>query len=309
MMLTKLFDTFINTQRTQFHKHCGLGTLVFKINSMCTNAFDKINLLSSEEKEKILNIINSKNTEDLLQFSKSIISGKKMSSKKMSYGLVLTPKAVGDIHKKVNTVLGIHIGPNMISWSLLNRDSEVLQWSYKSFPEKRAKENLHTLVQVILPIVAKLPKAERYVMQETGGDMCYQQSRKFYLAYVRQSIIGAIIMSYLTLNCKLDDTAEFVANNIFILRQHTLRKIYGLIIDNEVISTQYMLQKLLQENDKLLETKERWPSVSINAELRNMYQAQSSVYQEQMNWSLLIALAFLELVVHERTDMIVRSAQ
>lgn len=70
-----------------------------------------------------------------------------------------------------------------------------------------------------------------------------------------------------------------------------------------------MLQKLLQENDKLLKTKERWPSVSINAELRDMYQAQSSVYQEQMNWSLLIALAFLELVVHERTDMIVRSAQ
>lgn len=62
----------------------------------------------------------------------------------------------------------------------------------------------------ILPIVTKLPKADRYVMQETGGDICYQQSRKFYLAYVRQSIIGTIIMSYLTLNCKFDGKIIFV---------------------------------------------------------------------------------------------------
>lgn len=93
MMFTKLFNIFIKTQKMQvslmycaikffliyftyipcyffflqFRKHCGLGTTIFKTNSMCTNASDKINLLSSEEKEKILNIINSKNTEDLLQ--------------------------------------------------------------------------------------------------------------------------------------------------------------------------------------------------------------------------------------------------
>jgi len=95
-----------------------------------------------------------------------------------------------------------------------------------------------------------------------------------------------------------------VTNNIFILRQHVLRKIYGLIIDNEAISTQYMVQKLLQESDELIKTKE--PKVLIGTELRNMYNAQSPVYQEQIGWSLLIALAFIELIVHKRTDMILR---
>lgn len=41
-------------------------------------------------------------------------------------------------------------------------------------------------------------------MQETGGDMGYQQSRKFYHTYVEQSVIGGIIMSYLTTShCKV----------------------------------------------------------------------------------------------------------
>lgn len=96
-------------------------------------------------------------------------------------------------------------------------------------------------------------------------------------------------------------------NNVFILRQRVLPKIYGLVVGNETIATKYMMDKLLQESDRLMETKERLPSVLIKTELRNMYNAQSSVYQEQISWSLLIALAFLELVVHQRTDMIVRS--
>jgi len=95
-----------------------------------------------------------------------------------------------------------------------------------------------------------------------------------------------------------------VSNNIFILRQHVLQKIYGLIIDKEAISTQYILQKLLQESDELVKTKE--PTVLIATEFRDMYNTQNPVYQEQISWSLLIALAFIELIVHKRTDMILR---
>lgn len=90
-----------------------------------------------------------------------------------------------------------------------------------------------------------------------------------------------------------------MANNICILRQHVLRKIYGLVVDNETISTQYMLQKLLQESDELIKTKE--PKVLIETELRNMYNIQNSVCQEQIGWPLLIALAFVELYIKELT--------
>lgn len=97
-----------------------------------------------------------------------------------------------------------------------------------------------------------------------------------------------------------------MTNNIYILRQRVLRKIYGLVVENETISTQYMLQKLLYESDELIETKE--PKVLIRTELKDMYNAQTPVCQEQIGWSLLIALAFTELIVHKRTDMILREA-
>lgn len=92
-----------------------------------------------------------------------------------------------------------------------------------------------------------------------------------------------------------------MANNICIFRKRVLSKIYGLVIQNETISSQYILQHLLQENDELLKTKE--PRVLIRTDLRNMYNAQAPVLQEQMGWSLLIALAF---IVHKRTDMILQ---
>ncbi|XP_077273882.1 transcription elongation factor, mitochondrial isoform X2 [Temnothorax americanus] len=346
MMLTRFFNTVIKNQRAQIYKHRTLSAFIFNVNNMCTDTFD-INLLSSEDKEKILQVINSKSVKDLAQYSitkkraeklelhranngpfeslddllqvrsmnnkcvynfyKSIICGKKKPPKKIMSGLVVTPQNTDTSQRDVDTVLGIYIGHDLISWSLLNRDCEVLQWSYKSFPRKGPKENIHTLLQETIPIAKKLPKADRYIMQETGGDVGRIQNSHFYQNFVQQSIIGAIILSYLTmLDNKFNDTTGFVANNIFILRRRVLRKIYGLVIDNEGISTQYMVQKLLQESDEPIKTKE--PKVLIGTELRNMYNAQSSVCQEQIGWSLLISLAFIELIVHKRPDMILREA-
>ncbi|XP_011876089.1 PREDICTED: transcription elongation factor, mitochondrial [Vollenhovia emeryi] len=346
-MLTRFFNTVMKNQRGQIHKHRALSTTVFKLNkNELADAFD-INLLSSEDKEKILEVINTKATTDLLKYSitknraeklellranngpfeslddllqiqsmnnkwvfnfyKSILCGKKKPPKKIIPGLIATPQNTGN-QKDVNTVLGIYVGHDLVSWSLLNRDCEVSQWGYKSFPRKGTKETIHTLLQETIPIARKLPKADRYVMQEANGDIGHVQNRHLHQDFVQRSIIGAIILSYLTLlDSRFNDTTTFVANNIFILRQRVLLKIYGLIIDNEAISTQYMLQKLLQESEELIETKE--PKVLIGPDLRNMYNAQSSVCKEQIGWSLLIALAFIELIVHKRTDMILRERE
>lgn len=44
-------------------------------------------------------LVKGINDKCLFKFYKSIICGKKMGPKKVSYGLVLTPKTVSDIHK------------------------------------------------------------------------------------------------------------------------------------------------------------------------------------------------------------------
>lgn len=345
IMLRKLFNTIVKTQKAEVCKHWRSSAIALKISNMCTDAMNT-DSLSLEDKEKILQVINDKSTEALLQYSitkkraenlechranngpyksledllqvkgmndkclykfyKSIICGKRTGPKKITRGLVLTPKPSNQ--KDVNTVLGLYIGSDMISWSLLNRDCQVLQWDYKCFPSSTLKENIHSLLQITLPIAAKLPKADRYIMQEMVTKIDYHKDHPFYKAYVQESVITGVILSYLaTSNIKFNSTTEFITSKVFILRRRILPKIYGLIVGNEVIATKYTMEKLLQESDRLMKSKERLPSVLINTELRNMYNAQNPVYQEQISWSLLIALAFLELVVHERTDMIVRS--
>lgn len=346
IMLRKLFNTIVKSQKAEVCKHWRSSAIALKINNMCTDAMDT-DSLSLEDKEKILQVINNKSTEDLLQYSitkkraenlecyrtnngpykslkdllqvkgmndkclykfyKSIIHGKKRTGpKKITRGLVLTPKPSSQ--KDVNTVLGIYIGPDMISWSLLNRDCQILQWDYQCFPSSTLKKNIHSLLQITLPIAAKLPKADRYVMQEIVNKMGYHKDRSLYQAYTQESVITGIILSYLTTsNIKFNSTTEFITSKVFILRQNILPKIYGLVVGDEAVATKYTMEKLLQESDRLMKTKECLPSVLINTELKNMYNAQTPVYQEQISWALLIALAFLEMVVHERTDMIVHN--
>lgn len=106
---------------------------------------------------------------------------------------------------------------------------------------------------------------------------------------------------------KFSDPAKFVTNNIFIFRQSILQKIYGLVVGNETVSTQYMLQKLLDENEESFGNKECLPTVLIRPEFQIMYKEQNPINKEQISWSLLIALAFVELIVHERTDMKIRN--
>jgi len=93
-------------------------------------------------------------------------------------------------------------------------------------------------------------------------------------------------------------------NNIFILRRNILQKIYNLVIGKEVVSTRSTMQKLMNESDETLKLGEHLPNIWIRKDLRQMYEKQNLINQEQISWSLLIALAFMELIVHQRTDII-----
>jgi len=94
-----------------------------------------------------------------------------------------------------------------------------------------------------------------------------------------------------------------------MLRRNVLQRIYNLVVGKEVISTQYAMQKLMEENDEMSRFEEHLPNILIRRDLRQMYSKEKLINQEQISWSLLIALAFMELVVHQRTDMIIRNIE
>jgi len=60
-----------------------------------------------------------------------------------------------------------------------------------------------------------LPKADRYIMQETHHKINRYNAYKFYQVYMKEVAISAIILSYLTmLNCKLGKKlADFTSEN------------------------------------------------------------------------------------------------
>jgi len=82
-----------------------------------------------------------------------------------------------------------------------------------------------------------LPKADRYLMQETYRYIRHYEAYKFYPLYMKEAIISAIILSYLTTsNCKfetyeskklIDFTPEnYIACNIYITYIFTIKLSY-----------------------------------------------------------------------------------
>lgn len=44
--------------------------------------------------------------------------------------------------QQINTVLNVHIGINAISWTLMNRQLQVLEWNYKTYENINGKKNV-----------------------------------------------------------------------------------------------------------------------------------------------------------------------
>lgn len=200
------------------------------------------------------------------------------------------------------TILGIHVGPTAITWTLMNSNCQVLDWDCIVWRDKFSKMNTYDLINLTSSIACALPESNSYVIEEFQIGKKSMQHILF-----NQQLVTIGISSCLKLIQK-QRTSNSLGNlesNIYVLHPLASARFFNLMIGQEVIASEYVTKVIL--NDVETDKKEA-QDVRINNELKKKYMDKEPDHREQMGWSLLKALTFVRLVMIFNTNVLYKSS-
>lgn len=99
-----------------------------------------------------------------------------------------------------------------------------------------------------------------------------------------------------------NNTISSLTKNVYLLKHEKLVKLFNLYVGNEVVSSSSIINKLLYEKDSINNEDKNPIGVYITKHIMHRYNNQMNYIKDQMNWSLLIALTFLQLGVLQKYD-------
>ncbi|XP_076380908.1 uncharacterized protein LOC117220215 isoform X3 [Megalopta genalis] len=238
---------------------------------MCpSNAFSKSTTrkLTQDSDEKIVskNDDETVNSMDKLSLNNIMIDIEKkvvkQKKKRKQTKLRTTPKIVKLEMPK--TVLAVHVGATMLSWTLLDCNYDVLDMNWHHWNNQA---NLYDLITLISAITPTIPIAATYIVEDTYIPHKGSSIQRL----LTQQQLGVSIMSCI------------------LLRE---TKWFGLIVGQEIVSSEYIMKKLL---DVSAQTANK-PHISINSELKFKYMKLPDIERDQVSWSLLKAVSFLHTI-------------
>ncbi|XP_054013861.1 uncharacterized protein LOC128895353 isoform X1 [Hylaeus anthracinus] len=217
-------------------------------------------------------------------FCTSIIAN---NSGKQSNRYTVTPDI--QMNEIPKTVLGIHVGPTLISWLLINHNFEVLDWNFKHWYDTKLN-NSHSLITLVPSVVERIPAASVYIMEDA---QLIRNSIAKNIMHIQQQL-SVSIMSYLSLRDRKNQIASPL-NNIFILHPNTTARHFNLLLGSEVVAAEYVV-KINNTNCTLKMNSTESMNLYLNYDILDRYMEGNSEEQEQMRWSLLKSITFLRLI-------------
>ncbi|XP_061936036.1 uncharacterized protein LOC107992434 isoform X2 [Apis cerana] len=231
-------------------------------------------------------LIKTNINENILnEFYNSILNHEKIPPKKINK-FTVTPNISGI--KMPQMILGIHVGPNAISWTLLNSNFKILNWDCLVWRNKTSKITTYDIISSTSSFVQELPISNNssisFVMEEIDASkmLCYQF----------QIIIGVASCLKLLL-CQEENNSSKFSNNLYILKPRSTARFFKLRVGNETIAANYILEKILNKTN---ETDENLKQIQIYNKIKKKYMEKIAEEKEQIGWSLLTALTFVHLV-------------
>nr|KAF7419718.1 hypothetical protein H0235_010015 [Vespula pensylvanica] len=219
-------------------------------------------------------------TKEILDaFIHSIINDKQYKNLQSFRRSIIFPSA--DIpREQISTVLGIYVGTNIISWTLLESKENILEWKYENFLEVPKSDYTFELFNLAWKLMLKIPTADAYVMDETNFNCTLLKSVKQVKVFLQREKLKAMILAFLSQKNLLQGTS--MTNGY------------------EVMSSGRVINKLLYEEDCTNDEEKHPVGVYIQKDIMHSYNNEINYIKDQMNWSLLIALTFLQLGVLEK---------
>ncbi|XP_076176085.1 transcription elongation factor, mitochondrial [Ptiloglossa arizonensis] len=186
-----------------------------------------------------------------------------------------------------DTVLGIHVGPTLVSWALIDRDFNLLNWNYETWYDCRPRNNSYHLIEMVPSIVKKIPKSSAYIMEDI---QLIRNTITPNILYLQQQFIVSIMVCV----ALRDGNDVPCVNNVYVFKPKTTARFFKLLLGSEIIGAQYVVHVTSTFNQ--IEIRDMASiNMCISDDGKRKYMRGSSDVQEQMRWSLLKALSFFHI--------------
>nr|CAD7195998.1 unnamed protein product [Timema douglasi] len=231
--------------------------------------------------------------------------------------LVVTPELSEDLRKCVQKVVSVHVGMNCISWASLTRTGSLLDWGFHPLLLS-SKRHPTALFLEALSIERDLPTGDVYVMEDKlAVKPSGQQSHVSSVIHLQGYQLSAMLLTLLNLREHKETLLSPQVNfdqspgdpspsewslthlhKVYYLRSRVTARLFQTIVGSERVSAQSMVQDILTCQGALT----HFTPVTFPESLKKEYLTHESVDKELLCLALLLAMSFMDLVVHRRSD-------
>lgn len=218
---------------------------------------------------------------------------------RLKIGGLVTPAIPHAVKQKLETAVGLNIGFDAISWAQLNcKNHNLLQWNYYDLASSLStKYELYDLFHVAVDLLERIPDADVYVIENSNWSNIANTKVSVSLQMQRSQLVTAILSIFNMERMYHTDENRLpeLTNRVYFLKKLVYARLFHTVVGSECVSAQGVVENIFE-----MIPDDRYNPVTVDGILQNYYHSLSGSIQDNMNHSLLIVIAFINLVVHSR---------
>ncbi|KAJ8915858.1 hypothetical protein NQ315_004672 [Exocentrus adspersus] len=239
--------------------------------------------------------------------SDSNIKKNNVVNKRLKQLVTPTPSS----NTKIESSVGIHLGPMGISWAKLCRDqNEVTDWNCEGFGNLPKKMLPTETFDLAIRITNKLPAGDIYVL-ETNPSISPQASTQAstVTSYNQQleltSMLIALINTSIQHNPLLQKTvssinrATSIQNVVYHLKSRIPARLFKTLVGTEKVSAITTVMELVQNDGKSKSFSLPCTPITLTEQLRNAFLSQSPADKELLSQALMLVVSFMDLCIYK----------
>lgn len=222
---------------------------------------------------------------------------------RLKIGSIVTPALPQVIKQKLETAVGLNVGFSGISWARLHcKNHSLLDWNYYDLENIiNKKYDLYDLFHIAMDLRERIPDADVYVIENFNWSNIANTKVSVSLQMMRSQLVTAILSIFNTHSVYHTDENRLpeLDSRVYFLKHRVYARMFRTVIGSECVSAYSIIEKIFQ-----MQPDERYCSVSVDGILQNYYHSLNGPVQDNMNHSLMVVIAFVNLVVLGRQQSI-----
>ncbi|KAJ9592701.1 hypothetical protein L9F63_015618, partial [Diploptera punctata] len=212
---------------------------------------------------------------------------------------VVTPPINHEQLTKMKTAVGVHIGGSAVTWTHMDQSGNVLDWNIYNLEFESKRPHVTDLFEVAKEISNNIGIGDIYVLEDKGVSSVSPIQQPASIRVNLQNFqLSAILLALLNVTHQKEKVEPVMEHAVYFLRSQLPARLFKSIVGSERVSAQSIVLDIISQNTESYDCSD----VNISDKLKEMYLNRASMEKENLCWSLLLIMTFMDIVVHRNPN-------